>query len=359
MKGLIAAGGKATRMRPITHAINKHLIPVAGKPLIEHAILKMKDAGITEIGININPGDMEMKKALGDGSRYGVHLTYLEQEGGPRGVGHIPMNARWWLGDESFVFYLGDNIVLGPITRLIKRFQDENLDALLALARVDGLQRFGVPEFENGKLVRVIEKPENPPSPFAVTGIYVYKPSMFEAADVITPSARGEYEISDIHSVMIQQGKNVGHEEVTGWWMDTGKPEDLLKGNHLLLEQVTEPIISPEAMIDPGAKIEGAVSIGRGTHVSAGSVIIGPSWIGEGCDLDHAEIGPGASLGHRVTVRGANIRDSIVMDDAVMTGNFRMHDSIIGRHAVISGEGDRTESSRFLLGDHGVIELKK
>lgn len=359
MKGLIAAGGKATRMRPITHAINKHLIPLAGVPLIEHAILKMADAGITEIAININPGDMEMKNALGDGSRFGVHLSYLEQEGGPRGVGHIPMNARWWLGNEPFVFYLGDNIVLGPITPLIERFQRDGLDALLALARVEGLERFGVPVIENGKIVRVIEKPANPPSPFAVTGIYIYKPTIFDATQVISPSARGEYEISDIHTVMIEQGKNVGFEEVTGWWMDTGKPEDLLKGNHLLLEQVASPTISPDAIIESGARIEGAVTIGRGTRVSADSVICGPSWIGEDCVIDHADVGPGASIGHRVTLRGVAVVDSIVLDDAVLTGGFCMHDSIIGRHASITGEAASSESSRFLLGDHGVVELKK
>ena len=357
MKGLIAAGGKATRLRPITHAINKHLIPLAGRPLIEHAILKMADAGITEIAININPGDTEMKKALGDGSRYGVHLTYLEQEGGPRGVGHIPMNAKAWIGNSPFVFYLGDNIVLGPITRLIERFEKEGLDCLLALARVDDPNRFGVPEIKDGKIVRVLEKPENPPSPFAVTGIYVYRPSMFEAADVISPSARGEYEISDIHSVMIDQGKNVGYEEVTGWWMDTGKPEDLLKGNTLLLEQMADPIISPEAEIGPEVTINGVVAIGAGTKISGASVINGPAFIGTDCVISDAQVGPGASLGSRVTLDGAGVAQSVVLDDVMLSGNFRIHDSIVGRHARITGNGADVRPSRFLLGDHGVVEL--
>jgi glucose-1-phosphate thymidylyltransferase len=357
MKGLIAAGGRATRLRPITHAINKHLIPLAGMPLIEHAIRKMADAGIKEIAININPGDTEIPKALGDGSRFGVQLTFLEQEGGPRGVGHIPMNAKPWIGNESFVFYLGDNITLGPITHLVERFERENLDCLLALARVDEPNRFGVPELKDGRIVRVLEKPENPPSPYAVTGIYIYRPTMFEAADVITPSARGEYEISDIHTVMIEQGKNVGYEEVTGWWLDTGKPEDLLKGNKLLLEQVTQHVISPDAIIAPDVRIEGSVSIGRGTRVSAGSAIIGPAWIGEDCVITNAEVGPGASLGSRVTLEGVSVRDSLVMDDAALTGSFKVRDSIIGRFSRISGAVSTPDASRFLVGDHGVVEL--
>lgn len=357
MKGLIAAGGRATRLRPITHAINKHLLPLAGKPLIEYAIEKMAEAGITEIAININPGETEIPKALGDGSRFGVALTYLEQTGGPQGVGHIVRNARSWVGDDSFVFYLGDNIVLGSLVPLVERFKREALDCLLALARVEHPNQFGVPEMQDGRIVRVLEKPANPPSPYAVTGIYVYGSAVFAAADTIVPSARGEYEISDIHTHLIEQGKNVGHEEVTGWWMDTGRPEDLLKGNALLLAQMPNPMISPEAIVEPGAQIEGIVSIGRGSRISAGSIIRGPVYIGDDCQVTDAIVGPHVAIGSRVRLERVSLSSSLIMDDAVLALGAEVHDSIIGRFSRVMSHGNALKTSRFLLGDHGVVEL--
>jgi glucose-1-phosphate thymidylyltransferase len=358
MKGLIAAGGRATRLRPITHAINKHLLPLAGKPLIEYAVEKMAAAGITEIAININPGETEIPKALGDGSRFGVHLTYLEQTGGPQGVGHIVRNAESWINGDAFVFYLGDNVTLGPINHLVDRFQTEQLDCLLALAQVDHPNRFGVPEFVNGKIVRVLEKPENPPSAYAVTGIYVYGPAVFEAAKQIKPSARGEYEISDIHTVLIEEGFNVGHEEVTGWWMDTGRPEDLLKCNGLLLEQMPDDGISPEAVIEPGASINGRVHIGRGTHVSADSIINGPVWIGDDCHIFASQIGPRVSIGARCELKGVVITESLIMDDATLRlhPGKKLGGSMIGRFSKISSTPTEP-ASHLLLGDHGVVDL--
>jgi glucose-1-phosphate thymidylyltransferase len=358
MKGLIAAGGRATRLRPITHTVNKHLIPLANKPLIEYAIEKMADAGITDIAININPGDTEMPAALGDGSRWGVKLTFIEQTGGPKGVGHIVLNAKEWVGNEPFVFYLGDNIVLGAIKPLVERFNNEKLDCLLALSRVQDPNLFGVPEIKDGRIIRVLEKPENPPSPYAVTGIYIYQPCVFDAGAIISPSARGEYEISDIHTKLIEQGKNVGYEEVTGWWKDTGKPEDMLEGNALLLAQMPNPTVSPDVVIEPGAQIDGTVSIGRGTRVSAGCIITGPVSIGEDCVLTDAVIGPDVALGPRARISGAGMKRSLVMDDATITGPCQIADSIIARFARISAkDGSNREASRFLLGDHGVVEL--
>lgn len=354
MKGLIAAGGRATRLRPITHTINKHLIPLAGRPMIEYAILKMAEAGIREIALNINPGDQEMQAALGDGKRFGVSLTYLEQEGGPRGVGHIVMNAESWIGDEPFIFYLGDNIVLGSLTALINRFERDQLDCLLALSRVEQPNRFGVPEFRDGKIIRVVEKPESPPSPYAVTGIYAYRPSVFEAARSIAPSARGEYEISDIHTALITQGKNVGFEEVTGWWKDTGKPGDLLEANALLLAQVGQSDIHPEAVIEPGARLEGVVVIGAAARISAGSVVRGPVWIGPGCVLDQADVGPDVSLGEGVRLSRTRVSRSLMLDHSTVEGGA-LADSLIG-FATRIRLPDVPHTHRVLLGDHGVIE---
>ncbi|MBD3251603.1 NTP transferase domain-containing protein, partial [Candidatus Uhrbacteria bacterium] len=193
MKALITAGGRATRLRPITFTINKHLIPLVNKPMLEYALEKIQECGITEVAININPGETELQKILGDGSRWGMDITYLEQQGGPKGLAHIISNAAEWLGDEPFLFYLGDNIILGSIKSLVEKFQREELDCLLALSRVPDPQRFGVPELRNGRITRVLEKPSDPPSDFAVTGIYIYKSSILRACSDIQPSARGEY----------------------------------------------------------------------------------------------------------------------------------------------------------------------
>ena len=358
MKGLIAAGGHATRLRPITHTVNKHLIPLANKPLIEYAIEKMVEAGIMDIAVNINPGDKDMPKLLGDGRRWGVRVTCLEQQGGPKGLAHIVMNAKEWIGDEPFVFYLGDNIVLGSLRPLVERFEREGLDCLLSLARVSDPRQFGVPEIQDGRIVRVDEKPSNPASPFAVTGIYIYTPSIFEAAEKLQPSARGEYEISDAHTALIHAGKQVGFEEVTGWWKDTGKPEDLLEGNALLLAQMKNPEVSPDAVVEAGARIEGPVSIGRGSRVSAGCVMTGPVAIGEDCVLTDAVIGPNVAIDSGVSLTDVEIENSIIMQQSTIHGPCRITDSIIARHARIHVHHDATRtSSRFLLGDHGVVEL--
>ncbi|MCI0479486.1 NTP transferase domain-containing protein, partial [Candidatus Uhrbacteria bacterium] len=218
MKALIAAGGRAKRLRPITQTVNKHLIPLAGKPLLENAVTKLRDAGIADIAINVNPDETEVQRVMGDGSRWGVRLTYLVQAGGPMGIAHAVANARPWIGDAPFVYYLGDNIVLGSIAHLARRFEEEKLDCLLALARVKDARAFGCPVIEDGRIVRVVEKPKDPPSPFAVTGIYFYTSSVFDAIATLSPSARGEYEISDAHTWLIENGKKVGHEEITGWW---------------------------------------------------------------------------------------------------------------------------------------------
>src|SRR3989338_8858943 len=201
MKALIAAGGRGTRLRPITYSMNKHLIPVANKPMIYYALEKIAQAGITEVAININEGDGTIEKDVQDGSRFGLHITYLEQNGGALGVAHIIKNAQEWLGDDSFVFYLGDNIVLGSLKPLVEHFQKSNANAYLALSAVSDPERFGVPVInDKGEITAVIEKPQHPPSQYAVTGVYCYDKSVHEAIAHQLPSERGELEISDTHT---------------------------------------------------------------------------------------------------------------------------------------------------------------
>ena len=356
MKALLTAGGRATRLRPITHSINKHLIPLVDRPMLVHAIEKIKECGITEIGINVNSGEVEILEVLGDGSAWGVKLTYLEQKGGPQGLAHIIRNASDWLGNEPFLFYLGDNIILGSIKPLVDRFLREDLDCLLALAKVDDPQRFGVPVLNNGRITRVIEKPADPPSDYAVTGIYLYRPIIQEAVRDLQPSARGEYEISDAHTWLIHRGYQVGYEEVTGWWKDTGKPEDLIVGNGLLLDQIPHSEIAPDAVIEEGAVIEGNVLIKSGAIIGKGSRIIGPVSIGERCEIRESEIGPHVSLGKETRVHGMRIRESLIMDGCFLDRGPDMELSILGRRVQASPKSDTEEKrTSFLLGDKTVI----
>lgn len=358
MKALLTAGGRATRLRPITYTINKHLIPLANQPMIFYAIEKLAAVGVTDIAISVNPGESEVQKACGDGSRWNVKLTYIEQTGGPLGIAHVVNNAKDFLGNEPFIFYLGDNIILGSLRRFVEKFEKERLACVLALAKVKEPQRFGVPELRDGRIVRVEEKPSEPKSDYAVTGIYVYDSSFFEAFKHIQPSARGEYEISDIHTWLIENGKAIGYEEITGWWKDTGKPEDLLEGNALLLTEVCRERGKIDGQAESGAVIQGAVSVGEGTIIGAGSIIRGPTVIGRGCSILRSTIGPCVSVGDNVTVEGTDLEDSLIMDKATLVCGGRITHSILGRAARVLRRHDRRDDERsFLIGDNARIEL--
>lgn len=361
MKALIAAGGRATRLRPITWTTNKHLIPLANKPMLEHVIRKIADAGIVEIGINVNPGELEiMSAALGDGSRWGVRLTYIEQQGGAKGVAHVVANARDFLGDEPFLFYLGDNIILGSIKRFVERFTSENMQCLLAFSRVKDPQRFGVPEFDaSGKLLRVIEKPSVPPSQFAVTGIYLFDKHFFEAFQNIQPSARGEYEITDVQTWLLQQGHHVGWEEITGWWKDTGTPAAMLEGNASILADIPHEEFVQGGDIDETSSVQGRVHIGEGAKIGPNCLIRGPVSIGEGAVLENVYVGPYTSIGKRCVLKNCEIEHSIVFDDASIMDTPRVIDSLIGYRAFVTNAAATSPRSahRMVVGDNSYVEL--
>lgn len=345
MKALITAGGRATRLRPITHTINKHLIPLANKPMIFHAIEKIIEAGITDIGININEGDRELPGAVGDGSRWGARVTYLEQRGGAKGLAHIIKNAKdlGFLGGESFLMYLGDNIILGSIKPFVDEFIAKNHHCMLALSKVPDPERFGVPEIVDGRIVRVTEKPAQPMSPFAITGIYLYDAHAFDAVESIKPSARGEYEIADVHQYYIDRGLSVGFKEITGWWKDTGKPEDLLAANQLILNETFN---------------RGQVQIGAGTKIDSRSVIRGPAVIGENCTIEGSYIGPSTSIGARARIVGSHIENSIVFDDVSINCRSRIVDSIIGKNAtIVTAHDSLPAGNRLIIGDHASVEI--
>lgn len=360
MKALIAAGGRATRLRPITWTHNKHLIPLANKPMLWYVLKKVTDAGIKDIIINVNPGEVkDMSDVLGDGAEFGARITYLEQRGGAKGLAHVVANAEDHLKGERFLFFLGDNIILGSINRFVERFENEGLDCMIALSRVKDPHRFGVPEFHpDGTLKRTIEKPKDPPSPFAVTGIYLFNEKFFEAYKTIEPSPRGEYEITDVITWYIRNGK-VGHEEITGWWKDTGTPDALIEGNALIMDDLPREHFCVECQTPDEAQIQGMVSIGKGTRVSADCLIRGPVVIGENCEITSSYVGPYTAIGNHVTIKQTEVEHSIIFDGARIDTTRRIVNSLIGLNAELV-DYRRTHPKtghRLIVGDNSFVEL--
>lgn len=355
MKALITAGGHGTRLRPLTYTTNKHLIPIANKPMIHYALEKIAACGIKKIGITINPGDAVLPQKVGNGSKWGVDITYIEQPGGPLGLAHVVKISEKFIGKDPFIFYLGDNIILNDISSFVDKFKKEKLNCLLALSRVKDPQRFGVPEILDGRIVKVEEKPQKPKSEYAVTGIYVYDHHIFEAVKAIKPSARGELEISDAHQYLLDNNYTVGYSEITGWWKDTGKPNDLLEGNQLVLSDIRNSI---KGEVEGHAVIEGKVNIGHGSRVLGKTLIRGPVSIGNCCTITDAYIGPFTSIGNHVEIYGAEIENSIVFDEADINCDKRINDSLIGVNALITPVHETLPSGhKLLIGDNSQVEL--
>lgn len=360
MKALITAGGRATRLRPITQTINKHLLPLANKPLIFYAIEKIANTGIKEIGININKGDATISAVVGDGSRWGVRITYIEQKGGALGLAHIIKNARdEGFLDGPFLMYLGDNIILGSINRFVERFKKENLSCMLALSKVKDPSRFGVPEIgSDGSIISVTEKPTSPKSPFAITGIYLFDEQVLGAVSDIKPSARGEMEITDAISYYLDNNLSVGYEEISGWWKDTGKPADLLEGNLLLLREMGRDDFGIDCVIPDNVRIQGSVSIGKGCLFEGEVLIRGPVIIGRDCTIKNSYIGPYTAVGEETTVADTEIENSIVLQGATLACGGRVVDSLIGKRAHLKSVNSSLPRGRkMILGDNTFIEL--
>lgn len=357
-KAVLTGGGRATRLRPVTATINKHLIPLANRPMIFHAIDRAVEAGIEEIFINTNPGDVELARAIGDGGHWGINIRFFEQEGGPQGVAHVVKQAERFIGDEPFLFYLSDNIIIGSIKDLLDEFSQGDHDCMLTLSSVPDAKQFGVPIFnDERRLVDVWEKPANPPNNFAVTGIYLYGPKVFfKAFENIEKSARGEYEISSIHSYLLKNDYRVGHKEITGWWKDTGQALDLIAANKLLMEQMPLDDFVVRGNVEDGALIDGPVMIGAGTVVRSDVKIFGPAIIGENCLLENCVIGSFATIGSGTSVKNAEIHNSIIFGNCSVDCPLKITDSIIGEKAAIIKK--RTdEYRRLILGEQTVIEI--
>jgi glucose-1-phosphate thymidylyltransferase len=356
MKALITAGGKGTRLRPITHTSNKHLIPLANKPMLFYAIEAVARAGIAQVGIVVNPDTQdEIKKVLGQGERWGIELTYVLQEA-PLGLAHVVKVSQKFIGDEPFVFYLGDNVIVETLQRFIDEFLKNKMNCQLVLAPVKDPERFGVPEIREGKIVGVEEKPTRPKSPYAVTGIYIYDPHIFEAVHNIKPSGRGELEISDAHQYLIDHGYHVGYSEITGWWKDTGKPEDLLEANRLILDRIVQPA-NDHARMDNLSDIAGKVILEKGAQIIR-SQIRGPVIIGENTVIEDSYIGPFTSIHYGCEIRNSEVEYSIVLENCrIIDVHTRIERSLLGREVEILKCSAKPLTQKFVIGDQSRIEL--
>ncbi len=353
MKALIASGGRGTRLRPITHTRNKHLIPIANKPILHYAIEAAADAGIKEVAIVINADSDEVPRAIGDGSRWGIRITYIPQLT-PGGLAQVVALAEEFVGKDQFIFYLGDNLVVGGVRRFIDEFLRSGCNCYLTLSRVKDPERFGVPEIRDGRIVSVEEKPKQPKSSFAVAGIYLYDHHIFEAVKAITPSTRGELEISDAHQYLIDKGYKVGFAEITGWWKDTGKPTDLLEANRLVLEYITPDI---QGEVDDRSTIAGKVIVERGARI-VNSVVRGPAIIGENCVIEDSYVGPFSSIGSKTVVRRSEVEYSIILRECrILNIGIRLEGSILGNDVEIVEATGKPLVHRFLIGDQSRVEV--
>lgn len=359
MKALVLAGGRGTRLRPITNTINKHLIPIAGRPMIFRVLDDVAACGIKEVIINLNKGDKEVPAAVGDGSAWGLKIDYIEQEE-PNGMMYPILLAEELIGSEPFVLLAGDNILSGGIRKYYEEFLQSDATAHLLVTRVKNWERFGVAVVENGQVVKTVEKPKEFVSDLAVTAIYFYRPPIFEAMKNVQPVVKGssgiaEYYPPPAHQWLIDQGHKITVTEVTGWWKDTGKPESLLEGNSLILHDIASDI---KGEVDSSAELEGKIQIGKGTMVHGNVKIRGPVVIGQNCDLDQCYIGPYTSLGDNVTVKGAEIEHSIVMDNAHIETDKRIVDSIIGINSDVRAVTDsKPAGHQLIIGENTLVQL--
>ena len=355
MKGIILSGGHGTRLRPLTHTGPKQLIPIANKPVIDYAIEDLRDADITEIGIILGTNmPNKIKESLGDGSKFGVNITYIMQ-GEPKGLAHAAKTAQDFVGDDSFVMYLGDNILKSGIQEFVNGFDESDFASRLLLQKVDDPRQFGVAELnDDGSINNLVEKPEHPKSNLALVGIYLFKNNIFDAIDKIKPSWRNELEITDAIQKLIDDGLNVDSFVVEGWWKDTGKPEDVLDANQLILETINTDI---QGEIEEDVKIKGRVIIGKNTIIKSGSVIKGPAIIGENCEIK-GYVGPYTSIGDNTKIIESEIDSSIIIGNSTIRSNKRITESLLGQNSQITSDKKTYPKGRsFVIGENSIIKL--
>jgi glucose-1-phosphate thymidylyltransferase len=353
MKGLILSGGKGTRLRPITHTSAKQLVPVANKPVLFYGIEAMAEAGIDEIGIIIAPETGgEIRAAAGNGSRFGVRITYVEQDE-PRGLAHAALTAEKFLDGQPFVMYLGDNLLQGGITDLVQSFRASAPDALILLTPVPDPQNYGVAELDGERVVRLVEKPPQPATDLALVGVYMFTAGIHDASRAITPSARGELEITDAIQHLVDDGARVEPHIVRGWWKDTGRLDDMLEANRLVLDRI-EPRVEGQLV---EAQCDGRVIVEPGARLER-TTVRGPAIIGAGAQLTDCYVGPYTAIGEDCVICEAEVEHSILLAGCTVRHlEGRMESSLLGRNVTISRGVRQPRAYRFMVGDNSEIGI--
>ena len=353
MKALVLSGGTGSRLRPITYTCAKQLVPLANKPVLFYGLEAIAAAGISDVGIIVGDTAQDIMAAVGDGSKLGINVTYIPQDS-PGGLAQCVLIAKDFLGDDDFVMYLGDNVVLGGITAFVNEFKDQKPNAMVLLNRVDDPRQFGVAEVNpDGSLIRLVEKPQDPKSDLALVGVYIFDKNIHDAVNAIEPSARGELEITDAIQWLIDNDREVKQHTLQSPWIDTGKLQDLLEANRIVLDEI-EPANNGD--VDESSSIEGRVVIMAGAKVS-GSTIRGPVVIGENVVVEDSYVGPYSSIANDSQIINSEIEHSVLMEGAIIRGVTRVVDSLIGRGAICERDERQPSAFRVMIGDTSTVKI--
>ena len=355
MKGIILHGGHGTRLRPLTHTGPKQLLPIANKPMSEYCLDAIRDCGISDIAIIIGgTGSNKVKEYYGDGSKFNVRITYIEQES-PKGIAHAINLCKEFIGDEKFLVFLGDNIIQKSINNIARKFESSDNDALILLCEVENPERFGIADVKDNKITKIMEKPKDPPTNFAVTGIYFLTPKIFDIFARLKPSWRNELEITDALQILLEEKNKIAFEMITDYWKDTGTPQDIIHANMVILKKMT-PYFKGKKAND--VIIKGNVMVGDETIIGSGVEIEGPAIIGNNCVIDtDSRIGPNTSIGNNSKIRKCNIENSIIMSNCEINSDVNIKDSIIAFNSDIRTNLENKTEKIFLLGEGTRISL--
>jgi glucose-1-phosphate thymidylyltransferase len=355
MKGIILHGGHGTRLRPLTHTGPKQLLPIANKPMSQYCIESICEAGITDIAIIIGGlGSNKVKEYYENGENFGVDLTYIEQDH-PRGIAHAINICKDFIGNEKFVVFLGDNIIQKSISEFVRNFERSEHDASILLCEVNNPSRFGIADVKDGKILKIMEKPENPPTNLAVTGIYFLTPKIFDVIDRLKPSSRDELEITDALEMLLKENNNISYSMITDYWKDTGTPEDILHANRQILAKM-EPYFRGKKEND--VLVEGDLMVDENSIIKTGTRIRGPVIIGKNCLIEsNTTIGPNTSIGDNSILSNCDIENSIIMKDCKIEGDFKIRESIISSNSQVNINEKTRDEKVFLLGEGTKISL--